>query len=111
MSHNEDEGLLNGSAYKRTAINFKLNQKLADKLQLDISTRITNSVTDGAGTSTNAQLKIKDAVQTRPVNGIADELDIDLNNQIHEDDFQQFLLSLVNPNELVKQDWRKRTQE
>lgn len=67
-------------------------------------------MTDGAGTSTNAQLKIKDAVQTRPVNGIADDLEIDLNQPNADDDYQQFLLSLVDPRELVEQDWRKRTE-
>ena len=110
VSRNDDEGLLTGSAYERTAVNFKLNQKLADPLRLDVSTRITNSVIDGAGTSNNAQLKIKDAVQARPVNGIADELEIDLNQPNNDDDYQQFLLSLVDPTELVKQDWRKRTE-
>ncbi|WP_342154740.1 SusC/RagA family TonB-linked outer membrane protein [Joostella sp. CR20] len=110
VSRNDDEGLLTGSAYERTAVNFKLNQKLADPLRLDVSARITNSVIDGAGTSSNAQLKIKDAVQARPVNGIADELEIDLNQPNSDDDYQQFLLSLVDPTELVKQDWRKRTE-
>jgi TonB-linked SusC/RagA family outer membrane protein len=108
LSNNKDEGLLQGSGYERTAINFKLNQKISEKLTLDIATRITNTIKDGAGTS-SGQVKIQDAVQTRPVNGIADELDIDLNQISSDDDFQQFLLSLVNPKELVKQDWRKRT--
>jgi TonB-dependent starch-binding outer membrane protein SusC len=108
LSRNQDEGLLSGSGYKRTAINFKLNQKISEKLNLDISTRITNTIKDGAGTS-SGQIKIKDAVQTRPVNGIADELDIDLNQVNSDDDFQQFIQSLINPKELVKQDWRKRT--
>lgn len=108
LSHNEDEGLLTGSAYQRTAINFKLNQKISDRLSFDAQARITNTIKDGAGTS-SGQLSIKDAVQTRPVNGIADELDIDLNQINSDDDFQQFLLGLVNPNELVEQDWRKRT--
>ena len=111
LTHNDDEGLLTGSGYQRTAINFKLNQKIADPLDLDISARITNTVIDGAGTSNNAQLKIKDAVQARPVNGIADELDIDLTQINSDDDFQSFLLSLVDPTELVKQDWRKRTTD
>ncbi len=108
VSHNKDEGLLTGSGYERTAINFKLNQKISDRLSFDAQARITNSIRDGAGTS-SGQLSIKDAVQTRPVNGIADELDIDLNQVTDNDDFQQFLLGLINPNDLVKQDWRKRT--
>ena len=109
VTRNDEEGLLTGSAYQRTSINFKLNQKLANPLHLDVSARITNTEIDGAGTSNNAQLKIKDAVQARPVNGIADELDIDLNSPSTDNDYQQFLLSMVNPTELVKQDWRKRS--
>lgn len=109
LSHNADEGLLTGSGYERTALNFKLNQKISDRLSFDAQARITNSIKDGAGTS-SGQLSIKDAVQTRPVNGIADELEIDLNQVTEDDDFQQFLLGLKNPNDIVKQDWRKRTE-
>ncbi len=109
LTNNTDEGLMLYSGYKRNVINFKLTQELAKKLTLDIGARITNTIVDGAGTSGNAQINIKDAVQTRPVNGIADELDIDVTNLNSEDDFQSFLLSLVSPTELAKQDWRKRT--
>lgn len=111
LTNNQDEGLLLGSGFDRTAINFKLNQVLLeDKLDLDISARITNSVIDGAGTSNNAQIGIKEAVQTRPVNGIADELDIDLNQAGSDNDFQEFLLGLISPVELAKQDWRRRSE-
>ncbi|MGM8360613.1 TonB-dependent receptor [Flavobacterium sp. ARAG 55.4] len=109
LTNNKDEGLLNGSGLERTAINFKLNQQVFKNLKADFTARITNTVIDGAGTSTNAQLKIKDAVQARPINGIADDLDIDLTQLNSDDDFQQFILSLVDPSELIKQDWRKRT--
>ncbi len=111
ISDNDDEGLLQGSGYKRTAVNFKLNQKISDKLTFDAQTRITSTIRDGAGTSSSSQLKIKDAVQTRPINGIADELDINLNSVSSDDDFQMFLRSLITPDELVKQDWRKRTDD
>lgn len=109
LSNNKDEGLLTGSGLKRTGINFKLNQQIFKNLKADFTARITNTIVDGAGTSTNAQLKIKDAVQARPINGIADELEIDLSQVNSDDDFTQFILSLVDPSELVKQDWRKRT--
>lgn len=111
VTHNNDEGLMLNSAFERTAINFKLNQQIVeDKLDLDVSARITNMVTDGAGTSTNAQIKIKDAIQTRPVSGIADDLDIDLGQTNSDDDYQSFLLSLISPLELAEQDWRQRDQ-
>lgn len=109
LTSNIDEGLLLGSGYNRNVVNFKLNQKLSNRLTFEGSARITNTTVDGAGTSGNAQINVKDAVQTRPVNGIADELIIDLNAVDPTDDFQSFLLSLVSPTELVKQDWRERT--
>lgn len=109
LTHNDEEGLLIGSGYNRTVINFKLNQKISNSLHFDASTRITNTRVDGAGTSGSSQLRIKDAVTTRPVNGIADELDIDLSSVDNDDEYQSFLLNLINPTELAEQDWRKRT--
>jgi TonB-linked SusC/RagA family outer membrane protein len=109
LTNNTDEGLMLYSGYKRNVINFKLDHEISKKLRFEASTRITNTVVDGAGTSNTAQISVKEAVQTRPVNGIADELDIDLGTVNGDDDFQSFLLSLVNPKELAKQDWRKRT--
>ena len=109
LTNNTDEGLMLNSGYKRNVINFKLNQELSKKLSFDAGARITNTVVDGAGTSGNAQISIKDAVQTRPTNGIADELDIDLTQINSEDDYQSFLLSMISPVELAEQDWRKRT--
>lgn len=109
LTNNTDQGLMIGSGYTRNVVNFKLDQNISRKLTLEAGARITNTVVDGAGTSGSAQINIKDAVQTRPVNGIADELEIDLNAIDPNDDYQAFLRSLVNPTELVKQDWRERT--
>lgn len=109
LTNNNDAGLLINNGFKRNVLNFKLDQQLSKRLTFTGSARITNTIVDGAGTSGNAQLGIKDAVQTRPVNGLADELDIDLNNVDPNDDFGQFIKSLVNPIELAKQDWRRRT--
>ena len=111
LTNNNDAGLLINNGFKRNVINFKLEQVLSKKFTFTGSARITNTIVDGAGTSGNAQLGIKDAVQTRPVNGLADELDIDLNNVDPNDDFGQFIQSLVNPIDLAKQDWRKRTSD
>ena len=106
---NDDAGLLINNNFKRNAINFKIDQAIGKKLSFTGTARITNTVVNGAGTSARAQLNIKDAVQTRPVNGLADELELDLNNVDPNDDFATFIRSLVNPIELAKQDWRKRT--
>ncbi|WP_114790038.1 SusC/RagA family TonB-linked outer membrane protein [Niabella yanshanensis] len=110
LTNNKDEGLLINNGFKRNALNFKLDQKINEKLSVGLATRITKSVVDGAGTS-SAQLSIKDAVQTRPTNGLADEMVIAPGNIDPNDDFAQFIQSLVSPSELVKQDWRKRTTQ
>lgn len=110
LTHNKDQGILIGNGFERSVANFKLNHKIFDNLTLDASARITKTLVEGAGTSGSAQLRVKDAIVTRPVNGIADELDIDLNAIDANDDYQSFLLSLINPLELAEQDWRERTE-
>ena len=109
FTNNNDEGLLIHSGYRRNVINFKLNHEIFKNLQFESATRITNTRVDGAGTSGGSQLRVKDGIATRPVNGIADELDIDLTQVDTDDDYQSFLLSMINPLELAEQDWRKRT--
>ena len=108
LSHNNDDGIMVGNGYVRTGINFKLDHNISDKLIFESSARITDTRIQGAGTSGSSQLRIKDVVTARPVNGIADELDIDLTTIDASDDYQSFLLSLINPLELAEQDWRQR---
>ena len=111
FTNNNDEWLLVGSGYKRNVINIKLNQQLAKTLKFEGYARITDIVVDGAGTAGGSQLRVKDGITTRPVNGIADELDIDLTTIDSSDDYQSFLLSLINPLDLVKDDWRQRNEK
>ncbi|MBW6534036.1 MAG: TonB-dependent receptor [Mariniphaga sp.] len=108
LTNNIDDGIMIGNGYRRNVINFKLNHEIAKSLTFDASARITDTQVDGAGTAGSAQLRIKNVITARPVNGIADELDIDLAQIDSSDDFQSFLLSLINPIELAKQDWRQR---
>ncbi len=108
LSHNNDEGIMIGNGYKRNVINLKLNHEIVKSLTLEGQARITDTQVDGAGTSGSSQLRIKNIVTARPVNGIADELDIDLTSVDTDDDYQSFLLSLINPVQLAEQDWRQR---
>lgn len=109
LTNNNDEGLLVGSGYKRNAINFKLNQEIAPTLEFEASARITDTRVDGAGTAGGSQLRVKDAITTRPVNGIADELDLDITMTDSDDDYMSFLTTMVNPLRLAEDDWRRRT--
>lgn len=110
-TYNDDEGLMLNSGQKRYYFNFKLNHELYKNLKLDLSARYTNEVIDGAGTSGSSSVRISDGIQTRPINGLADYLIIDPVDMIggDQDDYDNFLRSLINPIELTKQDYRQRT--
>ena len=108
-TYNDDEGLMLNSGQKRYYFNFKLNHELYDNLKLDLSARYTNNVIDGAGTSGSSSVRISDGIQTRPVNGLVDQMILDPIDIIGgEDDYDNFLRSLINPIELTKQDYRQR---
>lgn len=109
LTNNKDQGLMLNSGYRRNVINFKIDHEISKRLKLEATARITNTVVDGVGTAGSAQVNIKDAVQTRPINGIADDLDIDPSQASSDDQYSQFVQDLKGPVEIAKQDWRKRT--
>ncbi|MGJ7030289.1 SusC/RagA family TonB-linked outer membrane protein [Niabella hirudinis] len=109
-TYNNDEGLMLNSGQKRFYFNFKLNHELYKNLKLDLSARYTNNVIDGAGTSGSSSVRISDGIQTRPINGLADHIEIDPVDVLDgEDDYDVFLKSMINPVDLAKQDYRQRS--
>ena len=111
LSNNKEDGIMKGNGYTRNALNFKISHELFKNLTFDAGARMSTEVVNGSGTSGSSQLRIKDVVTARPVNGIADDLNIDLTTVNSEDDYQSFLLSMINPVQLADQDWRKRSTE
>ncbi|HOY48869.1 MAG TPA: TonB-dependent receptor [Flavobacteriales bacterium] len=114
LTNNKDQGLMINSDFTRNVLNFKIDHQIGRTLKFEASTRITNTVVNGAGTatgtSTNPQVNVKDAVQTRPVNGIADELEPDPNQGAgSDDDYQKFITARIGPVKLAEQDWREKT--
>lgn len=105
-TNNTDQGLIKGSGYQRNYLNFKLNHEISKNLKLDYATRFVNTVIDGAGSSGTSSFRIGDAITTRPVNGLADVIQLDPTGT--DDDYEQFLKSLINPEKLIAQDYRKR---
>lgn len=109
-TYNKDEGLMLNSGQKRFYFNFKLNHELYKNLKLDLSARYTNNIIDGAGTSGSSSVRISDGIQTRPINGLADQIELDPTDILSGDDeYDNFLKSMINPVELAKQDYRQRT--
>ena len=62
FTNNKDEGILKGSGYERTSVNFKINHELSKNITLDASARISNIEVNGAGTAGGSQLRIKNIV-------------------------------------------------
>ncbi|MBC7947812.1 MAG: SusC/RagA family TonB-linked outer membrane protein, partial [Chitinophagaceae bacterium] len=110
VTNNKDNGILVGSGYNRTYTNFKLNHEISKSFKFDIGSRFSNTVVDGAGTSGGSSLRTSDGITTRPVNGIADQIAIDPTSSGPDDEYEQFLKSLINPVELAAQDYRKRVE-
>ena len=109
-TYNKDEGLMLNSGQKRFYFNFKLNHELYKNLKLDLSARYTNNIIDGAGTSGSSSVRISDGIQTRPINGLADQIELDpIDIVAGDDEYDNFLKSMINPVELAKQDYRQRT--
>lgn len=103
---NSDIGLLPINNYHRNYINFKLNHEISNSIKLDVGARYTHTIINGAGSSGTANFRISDGITTRPVNGLADNIIIDPGASA--DDYEQFIVNMINPIELTKQDYRKR---
>jgi TonB-linked SusC/RagA family outer membrane protein len=51
LTENAQQGILVGSDYNRQVLNFKLDQKVSDRLKIGFNTRYNNQIVNGAGTS------------------------------------------------------------
>lgn len=111
FSNNQDDGILIGNGYDRTNLNFRLNHKLTELVSLDLSARMINTSVLGAGTSGSSNLRIANLLEARPVNGLMDAFEVDPNDPDAFDDYQSFIESLINPLQLVEQDYRKKENQ
>ncbi|MDF2189555.1 TonB-dependent receptor [Paraflavitalea sp. CAU 1676] len=108
FTNNKDEGLMTGSSYERNYLSFKLNQEISKSIKLDAGVRYSKATTMGAGTAAGASVRINDAITTRPVNGLADQIVPDEISADQGDDYEQFLKSLIAPPKVAEQDYRRR---
>ncbi len=109
LSYNKDAGQKPPNGLDRKYMSLKLNHAISKVIKLDFAMRYTNTNVNGAGTSGSSNFKIKDAITTRPVNGIADYLVFDPN--LSDDDlYEQFRDDALRkgPNQLNQNDYRKR---
>jgi len=108
-SDNKNQGLQIGSSYERFYMDFKMNHTMSEKLILDLTARFSNTIANGGGTSGSATAKVGTGITTRPVNGLADFIDLGSGSAAsgNDQDYADFLASTIDPVKLTAQDWRK----
>lgn len=108
ISSNGEQGIQQLSDYKRKIINFKLNQKINDKLTADFAVRYNNTIVNGAGTSdpgSSSSNRLRQSVRYKPIlTGGKDLLDYDPD---YASQTNANSLSLVNPLLLNQAEYRR----
>jgi TonB-linked SusC/RagA family outer membrane protein len=94
LNHADEESILQGSAFERTNVNFKLNSDVSKFVSFDFSSRLSYTIIDGAGvnTGTGSSSKLRDAVKYAPVKPMAA-----IDAQEDYDDQTELLSTLTNP--------------
>jgi TonB-linked SusC/RagA family outer membrane protein len=103
---NEDRGMIPSNSYIRDYVNVKINHEVSKKIKFDLGARYTQATTNGTGTAGSSNVRTGDGITTKPVNGIADIIVLD--QGANDDDYEQFISSLINPLKLSEQDYRKK---
>lgn len=73
LTRSDEDAIMLTSGFQRNNLNFKLKTKIADNLSFDFNTRVSHSVIDGAGTSSDksgANSKLRNAVKYAPTKGL-----------------------------------------
>jgi TonB-linked SusC/RagA family outer membrane protein len=74
LSRNQEEGVMLNSGFARTNLNFRMNTKLNDRMNIDFNVRLANTGVDGPGLASSGSVstgRLKHALQFRPTLGIA----------------------------------------
>ncbi len=104
LTRNDDEGIMIGSEYARNNLNFKLNSEVNKVISFDFNTRYSQTIVDGAGTSTggsSSNSRLKHAVKYAPTQGMQDFVD--------DEDFASDIensSTLYNPVMVTNDDYR-----
>ena len=106
LTRTNDPGLMVGTGYSRTNLNFRLTHEILKVLKAEFNSRFSQTVIDGAGTAdyNKSSTKIRNAVTYRPMNGLADVIPVDENDLSNAIDITS---GLVDPVTLAEQSYRK----
>tara|TARA_R110002050_G_scaffold300779_1_gene472593 strand:+ start:14213 stop:17710 length:3498 start_codon:yes stop_codon:yes gene_type:complete len=101
LTRNDEKEIMMGSGYERTNLTVKTLHKINDWLTIDFNSRLSDYYLKGAGTSSNSRLA--HAVQFRPVDGLIDFVDSDLD----DGDFEVSSSFILNPVKQTNDDYKR----
>ncbi len=114
LNYLNEDGIMINSGYKRHLANFKMNNKVSDKVKIGVNFRYSKDVITGAGTSdtgSNSNNKLRNTVRYQPFVGSGNESFVDFfdpdyfaqtnltspvllaNNEVREDERQNILMN------------------
>ncbi|MGD9928822.1 MAG: SusC/RagA family TonB-linked outer membrane protein [Mangrovibacterium sp.] len=73
LTRSDEDAIMIGSAFERNNLNFKLRTEISDAVSLDFNTRMSHTIIDGAGTSSDqsgANTKLRNSVKYAPTRGL-----------------------------------------
>jgi TonB-linked SusC/RagA family outer membrane protein len=106
-----DNGLMQNNNYSRYNLNFKLNHEILRNLKFDFNLRVSNTTTNGSGTSGGTyKIRSSQAVTTSPVKGLDEFTEIDITSMTEEEQ-DEYLRSLLSLSEQAAQYWKKKLQK
>ncbi|MGV8826881.1 MAG: SusC/RagA family TonB-linked outer membrane protein [Breznakibacter sp.] len=108
VTRSDEESIMIGSGFERNNINFKMKSQLSDKFTLDFNTRLSYSITEGAGTSSEqsgSNTKLRNSVKYAPTKGLREFSD----GSLADDDINspEATSLLYNPVESVEDEYKK----
>ncbi|MBB3187964.1 SusC/RagA family TonB-linked outer membrane protein [Microbacter margulisiae] len=110
ITRSGEKGIMIGSDYGRTNVDFKFNTKINDHLNVDFNTRYARTVIDGAGTSSGSGSNtfLRNAMKYAPVHSLISQSSY-VNDQLAVDPTQLSLL--FNPVDLANDTYQRQTNQ
>lgn len=110
ITHTNDEGIMIGSGYDRTNVNFRSNNDINDRASFEVNIRMAYTNVEGAGlasSGSSSTSRLRHAIQFRPTMGLmefSDEVDMTLLEEMENSS------SVYNPVEVANDDYEMQTR-
>lgn len=107
-NYNYDGGLMEGNDFSRYGINFKLNHQISKKLKLSFNTRVSNTETNGSGSSGDTyKVRTTQAITSMATKGFSEFTEVDPSTMT-EDELEEYNNARMTLTEQAAEYWKKK---